>query len=300
MFSTMTRISIASLRLTNPRFKITIVLDEISEELLRKSSDPLLMEVDKVMKIPTPNGNNVFRNRHIKTRLGTLIRDPFLFLDSDTIIRGDISAIFNFNGDVAGVPNLCQKTIEKQVWDQDLKTLKKMNWKIRNDYYVNGGVLFCNPTKSTISFYNSWHSKWLQSNKKLKLYRDQPALNSAIYDSNIRLNILPNIYNAQFRGNPSVSYNAKIWHYYTSAQKSEPVTSFEILCLQLMGNIDNTLDNVASIVNSFHPWRREKIYDDWIAIYAQRIYQPTEFLVNWFSGNRIIALVRLLRNLIMG
>ena len=300
MFSTMTRISMASLRLTNPRFKITIVLDEISEELLRKSSDPLLMEVDEVMKIPTPNGNNVFRNRHIKTRLGTLIRGPFLFLDSDTIIRGDISAIFNFNGDVAGVPNLCQKTIEKQVWDQDLKTLKKMNWKTRNDYYINGGVLFCNPTRSTISFYNSWHSKWLQSNEKLKLYRDQPALNSAIYDSNIRLNILPNIYNAQFRGNPSVANNAKIWHYYTSAQKRVPVTSFEILCLQLMENIENTLDNVASIINSFHPWRREKIYDDWIAIYAQRIYQPTEFLVNWFSGNRIIALVRLLRNLIMG
>ena len=127
MFSTMTRISIASLRLTNPRFKITIVLDEISEELLRKSSDPLLMEVDEVMILPTPNGNNVFRNRHIKTRLGTLVRGPFLFLDSDTIIRGDISAIFNFNGNVAGVPNLCQKTIEKQVWDQDLKTLKKMN-----------------------------------------------------------------------------------------------------------------------------------------------------------------------------
>jgi hypothetical protein len=67
-----------------------------------------------------------------------------------------------------------------------------------------------------------------------------------------------------------------------------------------MGNIDNTLDNVASIVNSFHPWRREKIYDDWVAIYAQRVYQPTEFLANWFSGNRMIALVKLLRNLIMG
>ena len=39
MFSTMTRISIASLRLTNPRFKITIVLDQITEEVLHKSSN---------------------------------------------------------------------------------------------------------------------------------------------------------------------------------------------------------------------------------------------------------------------
>ena len=300
MFSTMTRISIASLRLTNPRFKITIILDEISEKVLRKSSDPLLMEVDEVVTIPTPDGSSVFRNRHIKTRLGTLISGPFLFLDSDTIIRGDISVLYNCNGDIAAVPNLSQKTIGKQIWDQDLKTLKKMNWKIRNDYYVNGGVLFCNPTRSTISFFESWHSKWLKSNEKLELYRDQPALNSAIYDSTIRLKILPNVYNAQFRGNPSVAKNAMVWHYYSTAQKSIPVTSFEILCLQLMKNKDNALDNVASIINSFHPWRREKIFDDWIALYSQRICQPTEFIANWFSGNRIIAAGKLFRNLIMG
>ena len=72
------------------------------------------------------------------------------------------------------------------------------------------------------------------------------------------------------------------------------------LCLQLMKNKDNALDNVASIINSFHPWRREKIFDDWIALYSQRICQPTEFIANWFSGNRIIAAGKLFRNLIMG
>ena len=300
MFSTMTRISIASLRLTNPRFKITIVLDQISGEVLRKSSDPLLMEVDEVMIIPTPNGNNVFRNRHIKTRLGTLISGPFLFLDSDTIIRGDISALYNCTGDIAAVPNLSQEVIEKQIWSQDLKTLKRMNWKIRDDYYVNGGVLFFNNTRSTFNFFESWHSKWLQLNEKSDYYRDQAALNSAICDTSIKLKILPNIYNAQFRGNPSVAKNALVWHYYSSAQKSEPVTSFEILCLRLMKKKNDALDDVASILDSFHPWRREKIFDDWIALYSQRICQPTEFIANWFSGNRIIAAGKLFRNLIMG
>ncbi len=300
MFSTMTRISIASLRLTNPRFKITIVLDEISEGILRKSSDPLLREVDKIIVINTPNGNNVFRNRHIKTRLGTLIRGPFLFLDSDTIIRGDISAIFNFNGDVAGVPNLSQKVIENQIWSQDLKTLRKMHWKIRDDYYVNGGVLFFNANRKTFSFFESWHSKWLQSNEKLELYRDQPALNSAIYDSSIRLNILPNIYNAQFRSNPSVVKNAMIWHYYSSAQKETPLTSFEITCLQLMKNDKKISEEVKELVKSSHPWRRENILDDCIAKHTQLRGNLSEFEENWFSGKRIFASAKLLKTLIVG
>ena len=300
MFSTMTRISIASLRLTNPKFKVTIVLDEISEKVLRERSDPLLMEVDEVMAIPTPEGNSIFRNRHIKTRLGTLISSPFLFLDSDTIIRGDISAIYNCTGDIAAVPNLSQKSLEKQIWSQDINSLKRMNWKIRGDYYINGGVLFFNNSDSTFNFFESWHSKWLQLNKKLEYYRDQAALNSAIWDTSIKLKILPNVYNAQFRGNPSVAKNALVWHYYSTAQKSIPVTSFEILCLQLMKNKDIALDNVASIINSFHPWRREKIFDDWIALYSQRVCKPTEFIANWFSGNRIIAAGKLFRNLIMG
>jgi len=293
----MTRISIASLRLTNPKFKVIIVLDVISERILRENADPLLKEVDEIITIKTPNGKSIFRNRHIKTRLGNLISGPFLFLDSDTVVRGDITSIYNCNADIAAVPNLSQQTIKKQIWDQDLKVLKQMEWKIRSDYYVNGGVLFFNNFESTFNFFKSWHSKWLQSNKRLMYCRDQPALNSAISETSIKLKILPNIYNAQFRGNPSVTKNALIWHYYSSAQISEPITSFEILCLRIMGQNNNVLDGIEAIIHSPHPWRREIIFDDIMAVYSQYIGKLSDFEENWFSGNRIIALAKLVRRI---
>ena len=149
----MTRISVASLKLTNPKFKITVVLDEVSEKILRENSDPLLVEVDQIIKVSTPQGTNIFRNRHIKTRLGNLISGPFLFLDSDTIIRGDISAIYNCNAEIAAVPNLSQKSLKNQIWSQDMKELKRMGWEVSNDFYVNGGVLFFNNSKLTDNFF---------------------------------------------------------------------------------------------------------------------------------------------------
>ena len=293
----MTRVSIASLRLTNPDFRVTLVLDEISEKILRECADPLLKEVDETISIKTPQGKSVFRNRHIKTRLGNLISGPFLFLDSDTFIRGDISSIYNCNADIAAVPNLSQRYFKDQIWSQDLKALKKMNWNVRSDYYINGGVLFFNNSSLTYNFFEAWHSKWLQSNNRLRYYRDQPALNSAINDTSIRLKILPNIYNAQFRGNPSVTKNALIWHYYSSAQINEPITSFEILCLRIMRKNYDALDGIKSIINSEHPWRREKIFDDVMASYSRHKGRLSEFEENWFSGNRIIALGKLIRTI---
>ena len=294
----MTRISVASLKLTNPKFKITVVLDEVSEKILRENSDPLLVEVDQIIKVSTPQGTNIFRNRHIKTRLGNLISGPFLFLDSDTIIRGDISAIYNCNAEIAAVPNLSQKSLKNQIWSQDLKELQRMGWDVRNDFYVNGGVLFFNNSKLTYNFFKSWHSKWLQLIKKSKYYRDQPSLNSAIFDKNIKLKILPDIYNAQFRGNPSVTKNALIWHYYSSASISEPVTSFEKLCLQIMTQKKDTLDGVEDIIHSSHPWRSEIIFDDVIAAYSKFRGNLSELEENWFSGNRILALGKLLRSIL--
>ena len=38
----------------------------------------------------------------MKTRLREIIEGPFLFLDSDTLIRGDLSPIFFLDTDIAG------------------------------------------------------------------------------------------------------------------------------------------------------------------------------------------------------
>jgi predicted homoserine dehydrogenase-like protein len=66
--------------------------DAASGRALAKSSERLLAEVDKVVVSETPAGSPEYRNRHAKTRLRQLIEGPFLFLDSDTLVRGDVTA----------------------------------------------------------------------------------------------------------------------------------------------------------------------------------------------------------------
>ena len=78
---------------------------------------------------------------------------------------------------------------------------------------------------------------------------------------------------------------------------AEPITSFEILCLRIMTKNDDALDGIKSIINSEHPWRREKIFDDIMASYSRNKGKLSEFEENWFSGNRILALGKLIRTI---
>lgn len=101
----MTRASIASLRVSNPSVGITIVCDAVSGRALRYSADPLLDEVDDIFISDTPDGSPGYRNRHVKTRLRQIMEGLFLFLDSDTFVRGDLSPIFSLDADIAGARN---------------------------------------------------------------------------------------------------------------------------------------------------------------------------------------------------
>ena len=53
-FSAMTRVSMASLRLSNPFVAISAVCDAASLVALRRSRDPLLNEVDELLVCETP------------------------------------------------------------------------------------------------------------------------------------------------------------------------------------------------------------------------------------------------------
>ena len=93
-FSAMTRVSIASLRISNPFVEVTVACDDVSAAALKRSCDPLLKEVDNFIICGTPEGEVGYRNRHMKTRLRQIIEGSFLYLDSDTLVRGDLSSVF--------------------------------------------------------------------------------------------------------------------------------------------------------------------------------------------------------------
>lgn len=264
IYTAMTRIVVASLRLTNPRISLVVACDPDTDCAIRHIRDPLIDEVDEWITVDTPPGDAHFRNRFVKTSLRAVIDGPFLFLDSDVLVRGDLSELFALDTDIAGARNHSRMPLAEQVWDQDVAAIEAMGWQTDNKVYVNGGVLFLNNTPSTYRFSSDWHQRWLESSDKLARHRDQPALNTALQHTQPRLMVLPDRFNAQFRVTPSVAHNAVIWHYYSSSENVAH-TTFELLTAELVRGAKLDYGRIAAMIEKQHPWRCDSRIDDWAA-----------------------------------
>jgi glycosyltransferase involved in cell wall biosynthesis len=254
----MTRIAVASLRVSNPGLHILVVCDRDSDDSMRHALDPLIGEVDEWMPVDTPSGAPVFRNRYIKTKLRTLLEGPFIFLDSDVFVRGDLSEIFTLDCDVAAARNHSRDTISEQIWDRDQATLDAMGWKVGSEIYVNGGVLFYNDTEDARRFAAEWHRRWIESSKSRDYCRDQPALNSALESCRPRFAILPDRFNAQVKANPAVAADAMIWHYYAATENSS-LHRFEELVRNTMGNGSIDIDAIREMIGWRYPWNGDDV-----------------------------------------
>lgn len=289
-FSAMTRISIASIRITNPDIIVMVACDQCTEGKLKNVRDPILDEIDKLLVVETLPGEPIYRNRFVKTSLRNHISGSFLFLDSDIILRGDISEVFSYECDLAGARNLSRSGINEQMWIEDYNNIKTMGWKIKNDNYINGGVLYFNDTKKARLVASVWHNKWLDNLNKTKRLRDQTSLNSAIYDVNPNLFILDDKYNAQFKKNTKVVHNALVWHYYSSLKDSNS-TEFELLVKKSVNKKKLSIEEVKKIIEAKYPWRCSNFIDSIAAkrITKKGIYEGWE--ASWLERDNLFSAV---------
>ena len=287
VYSAMTRIAVSSVRLTNPEARIYLACDSITAAALKGRHDPLIGEVNGMIVCDAPSGTDEFRGRFVKTQLRNLVDGPFLYLDSDTIVRSNLYELFSLNTDIACAPNHSSDKFELQIYEKDRDTLAQIGWKVRNDIYVNGGVIFYGDTTGARRFADDWHNKWLMSCKLTKQCRDQPALNAAIFNTQPRLTVLSHRYNAQLMYSPRTVVEASIWHYYASAV-DEPITGFAVLAHRLLGGAELKTSDVTTIVRSRHPWRSGSWLDDLIADRMIRNNgQLSDEYCMWFRGHRM-------------
>lgn len=277
-YTAMTRVAVSSLRLSNPKIHVVVAFDQKTEIALKRSSDPLIDEVDDCLVIETPQGNAGFRNRFVKTSLRANINGPFLFLDSDIFVRGDLTTLFSLETDIAGARNHSRQSLTDQIWDQDIFILDAMGWIISKDTYINGGVLFYNDSDGAKRLGEEWHKRWLRSYNEQGNYRDQPALNSAIHEIKPSMHVLSDRYNAQIKASPSVAWSPIIWHYYSSAGH-KPETTYELFVNMLMCGKPLLINEIKKISKNPHPWRRYSIFDD---IMAKRVISRDS--LNCFEG----------------
>src|SRR4029078_1235274 len=97
----MTQLAVACLRWTNPSVSVVAICDTETDRLVRGTSDPLLDVVDQWVVAETPRGEPNFRNRFVKTSARSIIDGPFLLLDNDVVVRGDLRQIYSLASDVS-------------------------------------------------------------------------------------------------------------------------------------------------------------------------------------------------------
>jgi len=293
-YTVMTRVAIASLRLSNRALRVLVAADRETDQAVRHARDPLIAEVDEWLAVDTPPGNAGFRNRFVKTSLRDLIDGPYLFLDSDVFVRGDLSEIFALDADIAGARNHSQQEFAEQVWEQDAVMLKTMGWMTGTDVYINGGVLLLNDTATTRRFASEWHRRWLRSFHYSGNYRDQPALNSAIYAIRPRLAVLPDRFNAQVKTNTRVAVDADLWHFYADSQMPG-FFQYDVVVRKLLKNRTLDIAQIQDLRRRREPWRDEVLGDGYVANRLARQGYASGWEVIWLSGHRFQGLLACIR-----
>jgi hypothetical protein len=302
-FALMTRFSIVSLRYTNPKAQITLLCDSITKKNLDSVRDPILGEVDHVICVSVPDGDPSFRSRYIKTQIGSILEGPFLFLDSDTLVRGNLSEIFNGNYDIAASSNHSRSLFSEQIAEVDLKVLERSHLILNNTTYINSGVLFFRGSSESVNICKKWHHLWKKTWNTTGDHRDQPSLNFVLSTERCNTEILDNRFNAQIKtrltykceefnnnGRSSLEESAVIWHFYTSLKVSKPLTAYECELRKSLNNQNKiNADIVIGLIKRNHPWRRFIWLDDVVALQAGKMPTIMGWRLLWISGRRLAA-----------
>jgi Glycosyl transferase family 8 len=287
IYADMNLISLRSLRYTNPNAKIFIVVDCETFQALETCHHHILQEADQIISVKTPAQPPSFRNRFIKTSLREHLSGNFLYLDADTVIRGDLTEIFNIKSSFAAAPNHSGSGDPAEMPYDEIENFKLLEWELPK-YYVNGGVLFFADTPDTYKFCQLWHQKWLASVEKRGSFRDQPSLNSAIADSGVSFTWLPHRFNAQIDVRPIYAPDAVIWHLYSSNDKIAMKTIFDQYIDHLQTGKNVTTDQMKYLCKRQHPWPINNLIDWW---FVNKLLSYSQFLAAnslerlWMSGN---------------
>lgn len=247
-------ISLWSLRETNPTAQVILVCDCETVQAIKNSQHRIEQEVDKIISVDVPANSPGFRNRYLKTNLRHYVEGPFLYLDADTLIRDDLSPIFNTKASLAGVPNHSGTGSPSEIPSSELKIYEKLGWSLPSNYYVNGGVLFFADHSEVYEFCNLWHQKWIECSSTIGKHLDQPSLNSAIDDTQIHFTWLDHPYNAQVHARPHTAWDARIWHIYLSEPHPSPKNVLAQALVQYRQGTSMSSHDIAKLCQRPHPW----------------------------------------------
>lgn len=208
---------------------VTVVTDDESRQLMLTGWRRQYVELfDEILPFHFDESvSKMERSRRLKTTLRQLIKGNFLFVDTDTVITGDLSEIDSFSCDIAMVEDM-NCSFDKNPHHQDILDRNGQVFGNRERLsltYYNSGIIFAKDSPKVHDFYSTWHENWKRSKNK-GIFLDQPALYETCLDFQEMVVPLSGIYNCQAVINVAYLASAKIMHFFNTKDKKNAISPF--------------------------------------------------------------------------
>lgn len=209
-------LSIRSLRLRAPRTRAVVITDEKTFSSLSSLRKEMMESADRIVVVGLdPSLSGLVRSRLLKTGMREFIDGDFLYIDTDTIICGDIEtpdylksyeigAVKDRHCDFADHPMRTDIIRRERKWF-DLSDIEE---------YYNGGVFWVRDTPAVHDFFAMWNRLYTDGVAS-GCFIDQPSL--GFTQKSLKLiRPLDDAWNVQ--SNTAVRHfgNARIFHYFVS------------------------------------------------------------------------------------
>lgn len=232
-------ISIFSVRLIHSDINIKVLVDVDTEKMV--ISRPKLMTlISELIVVPTSRGYNAKqRSRQIKTSIREIIKGPFLFIDTDTVVCKSLMAINGILNDInldenpiLAVPD-GHLPLKKCLFPPTSEVKRIFNVDCSDaEYWFNSGVMYVADTPLAHRFYKKWNENWRFSCFEKGNSQDQPALLKTNKDFGYIIKELPGIYNVQVALSLKYFADAAVLHWwhmdFISNQSYSPYFSLQI------------------------------------------------------------------------
>jgi hypothetical protein len=214
-FAEMTAVSLASLRLTNPTAKATLIIDSESKKNKYNAISHLLDNFDELIDVEIDHNDQIYFSRYMKVNSRKFISGDFLYIDSDAIVLRDLSSIWSSSHDVRGALDMSSANVSTDIPESQVENYRRMKWDKRDISYINCGVFYMKDNIRTHELQKKWFDEWARFSKVIGKFNDQPSFNYSLEQSDVSFSYLPQLWNAQIVSNPLDARDAKIAHIFS-------------------------------------------------------------------------------------
>lgn len=286
----------------NPAANIILVTDQPTNVVINTKLPVIKDYINEILVVDIPMElNKMQRSRYLKTTLRHNIKGDILYVDTDTVVTGDLSEIDNLKVDIGAVldrhVNIGEHNLRGKI-EMDISVVGLQIDDLHNCYF-NGGVMFVKDTPNAYKFYDLWYKYWEESRKCGKSI-DQPALAKANKDCNYPIKELCGIWNCQLSDN-FINYlsDAKILHYFASNKKSPYGLYDNSVFIDILENGGLT-DRIRCILDNPKQLFRKRhllVYDDDVHFYHTYLHTMYSYHKNIFNIMECISKVMIKKKL---